>query len=64
MAVKKVRQAIKDVQADGWYLVRQKGSHRIYRHPTKPGTVTIPGHPNSDLPPKTYESIRDQAGLD
>ena len=59
----KVRDAIKLVEQDGWVLVRQKGSHRQYHHPTKPGTVTIAGKPSLDLDPKTERSIQRQAGL-
>ena len=59
----KVRDAIKRVEQDGWVLVRQKGSHRQYHHPTKPGTVTIAGKPSLDLDPKTERSIIRQAGL-
>jgi predicted RNA binding protein YcfA (HicA-like mRNA interferase family) len=43
--------------------VRTTGSHRHYRHPTKPGTVTVPGHPSKDLPPGTLNSVLKQAGL-
>jgi predicted RNA binding protein YcfA (HicA-like mRNA interferase family) len=39
------------------------GSHRQYRHETKPGTVTVPGHPGDDVPPGTLNSIKKQAGL-
>jgi predicted RNA binding protein YcfA (HicA-like mRNA interferase family) len=59
----KVRDAIKMLEGDGWTLVRQRGSHRQYQHPTKPGTVTIAGEPSLDLDPKTERSIRRQAGL-
>lgn len=59
----KVRDAIKMVEADGWQLVRTRGSHRQYRHPSKPGTVTISGKPSSDLKPGTLNSILHQAGL-
>jgi predicted RNA binding protein YcfA (HicA-like mRNA interferase family) len=59
----KVRQAMKLVEQDGWQLVRQTGSHRHYRHPRKPGTVTIAGHPRDELHPKTQKSILRQAGL-
>lgn len=59
----KVRDAIKAIEQDGWVLVRTKGSHRQYHHPTKPGTVTIAGKPSLDLDPKTERSIRRQAGL-
>lgn len=47
---------------DGWYYVDQKGSHRHFKHPTKPGKITIPAHKN-DLKLKTAESILKQAGL-
>lgn len=54
----------KIITADGWVRVRSKGSHRQYRHPGKPGTVTIPFHTKpKDLPPKTVSSIYKQAGL-
>ena len=47
----------------GWSLVRVRGSHRQYRHPDKPGTVTIAGKAGDDLPPGTWTSILKQAGL-
>ncbi|MBN9525437.1 MAG: type II toxin-antitoxin system HicA family toxin [Alphaproteobacteria bacterium] len=53
---------IKMVQADGWYEVATKGSHVQFKHPTKPGRVTIP-HPNKTLPAGTIASILRQAGL-
>lgn len=54
--------AIKMIQDDGWYLVRVKGSHHQFKHPTKTGTVTITS-PKKDLPPGTLNSIKKQAGL-
>jgi predicted RNA binding protein YcfA (HicA-like mRNA interferase family) len=59
----KVRDAIKLLEADGWYVVTTKGSHRQYKHPTKAGRVTIAGHPNDDLAPGTLNSILKQAKL-
>lgn len=59
----KVRQVIRALEDDGWRLDRQAGSHRQYRHPIKPGTVTVPGHLGDDLAPGTLGSIRRQAGL-
>ena len=59
----KVRDVIARIEADGWYLVRIAGSHRIFKHSTKPGSVTVPGHTNDDLHPKTERSILRQAGL-
>jgi predicted RNA binding protein YcfA (HicA-like mRNA interferase family) len=59
----KIRDAIKLVESDGWRMVKEVGSHRQYRHGTKPGKVTIAGHPSLELAPKTLKSILDQAGL-
>jgi predicted RNA binding protein YcfA (HicA-like mRNA interferase family) len=59
----KVREVIRLIERDGWYLVRTTGSHRQYHHPTRPGTVTIAGKLSIDLPPKTLASIIRQAGL-
>jgi predicted RNA binding protein YcfA (HicA-like mRNA interferase family) len=59
----KVRDVIRLIEADGWQLARTRGSHRQYKHPTKPGLVTIPGHMNDDLAPGTLNSILKQAGL-
>ena len=56
------RQLIRMIEEDGWYLVATRGSHRQYRHPQKPGRVTIP-HPSKDLPQETVNSILRQAGL-
>ena len=47
---------------NGWYFVRQVGSHRQFRHAQKPGIVTIPNH-KGDLPIGTAKSILRQAGL-
>ena len=59
----KVREAIKLVESDGWRLVRTKGDHRQFKHPTRPGLVTIAGNLSTDIPPGTFNSILKQAGL-
>ena len=59
----KVRDIIKILEGDGWYLVVTKGSHRQYKHATKTGRVTIAGHPGDDLAPGTLDSIFKQAQL-
>ena len=51
----KVRDVIKMIEEDGWYLVGTKGSHRQYRHSSKPGRVTVPGHLGDDLAPGNTE---------
>jgi predicted RNA binding protein YcfA (HicA-like mRNA interferase family) len=61
--VLKVREIMKLIERDGWYLDRVRSSHRQYKHPTKPGLVTVPGKPADDLPPGTLGSILRQAGL-
>jgi len=58
-----VRDVIRLIEADGWELVATRGSHRQYKHPSKPGRVTIAGHPQDDLAPGTLNSILRQAGL-
>ena len=59
----KVREAIRMIEDDGWYQVAIRGSHRQYKHPTKPGRVTIAGKPSDDLAPGTRNSIMKQAAL-
>ena len=53
----KVRDAIRLVEQLGWYRVRIRGSHRQYRHPDRPGTVTIAGKLSDDLPRGTWASV-------
>jgi predicted RNA binding protein YcfA (HicA-like mRNA interferase family) len=59
----KVRDVVAVLEADGWHLVRTKGSHRQFRHPNKPGTVTVAGKASTDVPIGTLGSIWKQAGL-
>jgi predicted RNA binding protein YcfA (HicA-like mRNA interferase family) len=58
-----VKDLIANIEADGWFLVRQKGSHRQYHHPTKPGTVTIAGKASVEVPPGTLNAALKQAGI-
>ncbi|MBX3291179.1 MAG: type II toxin-antitoxin system HicA family toxin [Acidobacteria bacterium] len=59
----KVKEIIKMLEKEGWRLARIKGSHRQFKHPEKPGTVTISGKESMDIPPGTLNSIFKQAGL-
>jgi predicted RNA binding protein YcfA (HicA-like mRNA interferase family) len=59
----KVRDMIRLIEADGWFLDRTRGSHRQYKHSTKRGLVTVAGKPGDDLAPGTKNSILKQAGL-
>jgi predicted RNA binding protein YcfA (HicA-like mRNA interferase family) len=59
----KVHEAIRLIEADGWFLVATRGSHRQYKHRTTAGRVTIAGKPSDDLAPGTLNSILKQAGL-
>jgi predicted RNA binding protein YcfA (HicA-like mRNA interferase family) len=59
----KVRDLIKLIEADGWYQVTTVGSHRQYKHLKKSVRVTVAGHPNDDVHPKTLASILRQAQL-
>jgi len=59
----KIRDIIKMIEEDGWYLARTRGSQQQYKHPTKSGLVTIAGKPGDDLATGTLNSIYKQAGL-
>lgn len=59
----KVNEMLRLIQDDGWYLVATRGSHRQFKHPVKPGRVTVAGKPSDDLAPGTLNSILKQAGL-
>jgi len=56
------KELIKLIEADGWTLIRIKGSHHHFEHSVKPGTVTVP-HPKKDMDIRTSNSILRQAGL-
>jgi predicted RNA binding protein YcfA (HicA-like mRNA interferase family) len=59
----KVREVLRMLGDDGWFLVATRGSHRQFKHATKEGRVTVPGKPNDDLAPGTLNSILKQASL-
>jgi len=59
----KIRDVLKLIEKDGWYLVTMKGSHRQFKHPSKPGRVTIAGHPKDELARGTLNSVLKQAKL-
>ena len=56
------RQLIAMIMKNGWVLINARGRHYQFRHPQKPGRVTVP-HPKRDLPKGTVHSILKQAGL-
>lgn len=58
-----VREVTRLIEEDGWRRVRTTGSHRQFRHPSKPGLVTVAGKPSLDIPPGTQKSSFKQAGL-
>ncbi|MGB8433577.1 MAG: type II toxin-antitoxin system HicA family toxin [Burkholderiales bacterium] len=59
----KVSEVLRMLQDDGWFLVATRGSHRQFKHPTKPGRVTVAGKPSDDLAPGTLNSILKQGGF-
>jgi predicted RNA binding protein YcfA (HicA-like mRNA interferase family) len=61
--VMKVRDVIRLLEGEGWFLVETRGSHRQYKHPIRPGRVTVAGKPSDDLAPGTLNSILKQSGL-
>lgn len=59
----KVREVTRSIEEDGWRVVRTKGSHHQFKHPDKPGLVTVPGKAGDELAAGTLNSILKQAGL-
>ncbi len=59
----KIRDVIRRLRDDGWEQVRQRGSHRQFKHRTKPGLVTVAGKPGDELARGTLNSVLRQAGL-
>ncbi len=59
----KVREVIRLIVSDGWQFVVTEGSHRQFKHPSKPGRVTVSGHPGDDMPKGTLASVMRQAGI-
>jgi predicted RNA binding protein YcfA (HicA-like mRNA interferase family) len=59
----KVSEIVRMLQDDGWHVVATRGSHRQFKHKSKPGRVTVPGKASDDLAPGTLNSILKQAGL-
>jgi predicted RNA binding protein YcfA (HicA-like mRNA interferase family) len=58
-----VSEALKAIKDDGWFQMAKKGSHRQFKHPSKPGTVTIAGKPSDGLAKGPQMSIPKQADL-
>ncbi len=54
---------IRLLEQDGWVLVVTRGSHRQFKHPVKPGRVTVSGGLGDDMPKGTLASVKWQAGL-
>lgn len=59
----KVGEILTMLHENGWQLVATRGSHRQFKHPDKPGRVTVAGKPSDDLAPGTLNSILKQAGI-
>ena len=59
----KIRDVLKMLEDDGWSVVRQRGSHRQFKHATKLGLVTVAGKRSDDVAPGTLNSILKQSGL-
>ena len=59
----KASEVLEMLRRDGWMHIATRGSHRQFKHPVKPGRVSVAGKPSDDLPPGTLDSILKQAGL-
>ena len=63
-AVLRLNKILRDLKRDGWYLDRQKGDHRQFKHPTKKGTTTVKGKESLDIYGRLLDSIEAQSGLE
>jgi len=63
LSAMKIREVLRLLVEDGWYLARIRGSHQQFKHPTKPGLVTVAGQSGDEIAPGTLNSILKQAGL-
>ena len=63
MKIVKVSRILSELAKDGWELIHQQGSHRQFKHPTKPGKVTVNGKPSTDIWGDLLKSIQKQSGL-
>ena len=59
----KVKELLKMLEEDGWTPSRTRGSLRQFKHPRKPGLVTVAGKPSADVPKGTLNAILKQSGL-
>ena len=59
-----MRDVLKRLKEDGWYVHTTEGDHRQLKNPDKPGKVTVAGHPSDEVPPKTLKRIWEQAGVE
>jgi predicted RNA binding protein YcfA (HicA-like mRNA interferase family) len=64
MKVIKVSEIIRRLKENGWYLDRQKGSHRQYWHDEKKRLVTVNGKPSDDITGDLLKSIENQSGIE
>ena len=64
MVTVKVKDLIRIIESDGWKHVRTTGSHRHFKHPTKPNVVTVPGNAGDDIPIGTLKAIQRAATLE
>ncbi len=60
-----VREILEILRNDGWVRIKSNsGDHRQLRHPVKSGKVTVDGKLSKNVPPKIWDSMLRQAGLD
>ncbi len=59
----RVAAIVRELEVDGWRFQAVHGSEWKFKHPTKPGRVSVPGHPEKEVAAGMLASIRKQAGL-
>ena len=59
----KSSELLRIMKKEGWYKVRQKGSHIIMKHPAKPNTIPVPFHASKEMKKGTLKAIFKLAGI-
>lgn len=59
----KSSELVRLLKRDGWFVVRQTGSHMTMKQPIKKGKVTCPFHGNQEVGKGLEFKIKKDAGL-
>jgi len=59
----KSSELVRLLKKDGWYTIRQSGSHMIMVHPIKRGQIVCPSHGSQEVGKGLEKKIKKDAGI-